>query len=118
MKEVQEIFNLFKNEAGMLLAWGLALSFTATGVAIFLKNILENGVSYFLFMINKRLGINVRVKVRGAKGTITGYNKRWIFIKTDIDDEIIIPIKNWQSEKWTLLNPDDCKDKTEQVNPR
>ena len=113
MKEVQEIFNLFKNEAGMLLAWGLALSFTATGVAIFLKNILENAVAYCLFMINKRLGINVRVEVRGHKGTIVGFNKRWIFIKTDDGDEIIIPIKNWQSEKWKLLDPanhkDDCK---------
>ncbi|MCK4897744.1 MAG: mechanosensitive ion channel [Anaerolineales bacterium] len=113
-KEVLEIFNMFKTEAAMLLAWGLVLSLTAAGVAIFLKNVLENGVSYFLFMVNKRLGINVRVEVRGTKGTITGYNKRWIFIKTDVGDEIIIPIKNWQSEKWKLLNPDDCKDKEEE----
>jgi hypothetical protein len=111
-KEVIDLFNLLKTEAAMLLAWGLVLSFAAAGVAIFLKNILENGVSYFLFMINKRLGINVRVEVRGHKGTITAYNKRWIFIKTDEGQhEIIIPIKNWQSEKWTLLNPDDCADK-------
>ncbi len=117
-KEVLEVFKLLKTEATMLLTWGLVLSFTATGIAIFLKNVLENGVSYFLFMINKRLGINVRVEVRGTKGTITGYNKRWIFIKTDADDEIIIPIKNWQSEKWKLLNPDDCRDDTQRVNPR
>ena len=110
-KEVLEVFNLLKTEATMLLTWGLILSFAAAGAALFLKNILENGVSYFLFMINKRLGINVRVEVRGHKGTITAYNKRWIFIKTDEGQhEIIIPIKNWQSEKWTLLNPDDCAD--------
>lgn len=118
LQEIQKLVEMFKNEASMLLTWGLVLSFAAAGIALFLKNILENGVSYFLFMINKRLGINVRVEVRGTKGTITGYNKRWIFIKTDADDEIIIPIRNWQSEKWKLLNPDDCRDKTEQVNPR
>ena len=110
LQELQQIANLLKTEAAMLLTWGLILSLAAAGAALFLKNILENGVSYFLFMINKRLGINVRVEVRGTKGTITGYNKRWIFIKTDVGDEIIIPIKHWQSEKWKLLNPDDCID--------
>ena len=112
-QEVIEIFKLLKTEATMLLTWGLILSFTATGVALFLKNILESLVAYWLFMVNKRLGINVRVEVRGIKGTIAGFNKRWIFVKTDDNDEIIIPIKNWQAEKWTLLDPanhkDDCK---------
>jgi hypothetical protein len=104
-REVIELFNLLKTEATMLLTWGLILSFTATGIALFLKNVLESLVSYWLFMINKRLGINVRVEVRGKTGTIIGFNKRWIFIKTDDNDEIIIPIKNWQSERWTLLDP-------------
>jgi hypothetical protein len=107
-KEILEAFNLFKTEASMLLAWGLVISFVAAGVALFLKNILENAVAYSLFMVNKRLGINVRVEVRGHKGTITSYNKRWIFIQTDDDGMIIIPIKSWQSEKWILLNPTDC----------
>jgi hypothetical protein len=113
-KEILEAFNLFKTEASMLLAWGLVISFVATGVALLLKNVLENAVAYFLFMVNKRLGINVRVEVRGIKGTITGYNKRWIFIKADDGGEIIIPVKRWQLEKWKLLNPDDCKDKEEE----
>jgi hypothetical protein len=112
--ELQQFSELAKSEGAMLLAWGLVISFAAAGVAIFLKNIIENTVSYFLFMVNKRLGINVRVEVRGTKGTITGYNKRWIFIKTDDGGEIIIPVKRWQLEKWKLLNPDDCKDKEEE----
>jgi hypothetical protein len=105
-QEVMDIFNLLKDEAVLLLTWGIVISFTATGVALFLKNIVENMVAYFLFMTNKRLGINVRVEIRQKKGTITDYNKRWIFIKTDDGGVIIVPIKGWQSEKWVLLDPE------------
>jgi hypothetical protein len=100
-QEVLQVVNAIKADA----MWALIVVLTSTGVALFLKSILESTVAYFLFMINKRLGINVRVEVRGKKGTIVGYNKRWIFIKTDDKDEIIIPIKNWQSERWMLLDP-------------
>ena len=104
----QQVFDIL-NAVKPIAVWSLVVVFVTTGIALFLKNILENGVSYFLFMINKRLVINVRVEVIGTKV---------IFIKTDADDEIIIPIKNWQSEKWKLLNPDDCRDDTQRVNPR
>ena len=100
-KEVLDIMQAIKAEA----VWALVVVFASTGLALFLKSILESTVAYFLFMINKRLGINVKVEVRGTKGIITAYNKRWIFVKTFENDEILIPIKNWQLEEWKLLDP-------------
>jgi hypothetical protein len=88
--------------------YGILKAAVAVGIALFLKARIENWVAYFQFMSNKKLGSGVKVSVRGKSGKITDYNKKWIFIDTD-EGEIIIPIKGWLSEKWTLLK--NSKDK-------
>jgi len=72
-------------------------------VILLLKGILENTVAWIQFSLNKRLGIGVRVMVRGKVGKISWYNSKWIFVSTD-DGEIIIPTRRWIKEKWTVLN--------------
>ena len=104
MSELQQVVEIFKTEASMLLAWGISISFIATGIALFMKSVIERWVSYYQFMSNKRLGIGVKVEVRGKMGKISDYTRKWIFIRCEDGNDIIIPIKNWLSEKWTLLN--------------
>jgi hypothetical protein len=92
------------NAIELKVLYGIFKVTVAVGIALFLKSRIENLVAYYQFMSNKRLGIGVRVKVRGEKGKIKDYDKKWIFVHNDDGDEIIVPIKNWLSEKWTLLN--------------
>jgi len=92
------------NAVELKVIYGIVKVSVAIGVAMFLKARIENLVAYYQFMSNKRLGIGVKVKVRGEKGKINDYNKKWIFIRNEDGDEIIVPIKNWLSEKWTLLS--------------
>ena len=92
------------NAVELKVLYGIFKVTVAVGVALFLKARIENLVAYYQFMSNKRLGIGVKVKVRGERGKIKDYDKKWIFIHNEDGDEIIVPIKNWLSEKWTLLN--------------
>jgi len=92
------------NAVELKVIYGIVKVAVAIGVAMFLKARIENLVAYYQFMSNKRLGIGVKVKVRSEKGKIIDYNKKWIFIRNEDGDEIIVPIKNWLSEKWTLLS--------------
>lgn len=92
------------NAVELKVIYGIVKVSVAIGIAMFLKARIENLVSYYQFMSNKRLGIGVKVKVRGEKGKIRDYTKKWIFIRNEDGDEIIVPIKNWLSEKWTLIN--------------
>jgi len=82
----------------------LLLKIMLAGVALLLvKGILENIVAWIQFSLNKRLGIGVRVMVRGKVGKISWFNSKWIFVKTD-DGEIIIPTRRWTLEQWMVLN--------------
>jgi len=82
----------------------LLIKLMLAGLAILLlKGVLENLVAWIQFSLNKRLGIGVRVMVRGKIGKISWFNSKWIFVETD-DGEIIIPTKRWMLEKWTVLN--------------
>ena len=92
------------NAVELKVLYGIFKVTVAVGIALFLKARVENLVAYYQFMSNKRLGIGVKVKVRGEKGKIKDYDKKWIFVHNESGDEIIVPIKNWLSEKWTLLN--------------
>lgn len=92
------------NAVELHVLYGIVKVSVAIGIALFLKARIENLVSYYQFMSNKRLGIGVKVKVRGEIGKIKDYNKKWIFVLNEKGDEIIVPIKSWLSEKWTLIN--------------
>jgi len=82
----------------------LLIKLMLAGLAILLlKGVLENLVAWIQFSLNKRLGIGVRVMVRGKVGKISWFNAKWIFVTTD-DGEIIIPTKRWMMEQWTVLN--------------
>ena len=82
----------------------LLIKLMLAGLAILLlKGVLENLVAWIQFSLNKRLGIGVRVMVRGKVGKISWYSSKWIFVETD-EGEIIIPTKNWSREQWTVLN--------------
>jgi len=76
----------------------------AAGVVLLLKSIVERWVAYYQFMSNKRLGIGVKVEVRGKIGKIRDYTRKWIFIRLEDGNDIIIPIKDWVNEKWELIN--------------
>jgi len=75
---------------------------------LFLKAILENLVAYVQFSSNKRLGIGVKVRVRGKPGKISWFNLRWIFVHTQ-DGEEIIAMKRWMYEQWAVLNNNNDK---------
>jgi len=81
--------------------WLLIQVMLAFGIGLFLKAKIESYVAYYLFKINNRLAIGVRVHIRGHDGIITSFNKRWIFVRT-AKGEIIVPIQQWQSEQWML----------------
>lgn len=82
----------------------LLIKLMLAGLALLLvKGILENIVAWIQFSLNKRLGIGVRVMVRGKVGKISWFNSRWIFIDVD-DGEIAIPMKRWMFEQWQVLN--------------
>ena len=90
------------NAVEIKVLYGIVKVVVAIGIAMFFKARIENWVAYYQFMSNKRLGNGVKILVRGKKGKIRDYDKKWIFVDTD-EGEIIIPIKSWLSEKWMLL---------------
>lgn len=99
-KEVLELLNNIELEVW----YTLAKAVVAVGAALMLKGVIERWVAYYQFMSNKRLGIGVKVGVRGRIGKIRDYTRKWIFIRCEDGNDIIIPIKNWISEKWELIN--------------
>jgi len=77
-------------------------------VVLFLKAMLENLIAYIQFSNNKRLGIGVNVRIRGKIGKISWFNLRWIFVRTQDSEEIIL-MKRWMYEQWAVLNNSDDK---------
>jgi len=100
-KQILNILNAIEPR----LWWFLLQTVIAFGIALAAKNYIDSLVSYFYFMVNKRLNINVKVEVRGKQGVITGYNRRWIFIRTDDNCDVLVNMKRWEFEQWVIVDP-------------
>lgn len=81
--------------------WMLIKLFGIAVIVLMLKGSIENIVAYTQFRIDRRLGLGVRVKVRGVEGQITDYTFSWIFIETE-KGIILVAIKRWRWEQWEL----------------
>jgi len=81
--------------------WKAAMAFV---IVYMLKQVLENVGNYLLFRFNKRLGLDVKVKVNGLEGIIVDYNMNWIIVRTTNGGKVIIPTNKWKSQKWEILN--------------
>ena len=72
-------------------------------IVLMLKGFMENVVAYMQFRIDRRLGLGVKVKVRGTEGKITNYTFSWVFITTE-KGVVLVAIKRWRFEAWELIN--------------
>lgn len=99
-KEILELLNTVELEVW----YTIAKAVVAAGVILLLKGMIERWVAYYQFMSNKRLGIGVKVGVRSKTGKIRDYTRKWIFIRTEDGNDILIPIKRWIYENWTIIN--------------
>lgn len=100
-KEILDIMNAVKPQ----LWWFLLQTLIAFAIIMAAKNYITSLVSYFYFVINKRLCINVKVEVRGKTGVITGYNRRWIFIRAEDNCDVLVSMKRWEYEQWSIIDP-------------
>lgn len=69
-----------------------------------LKQLIDNVVSYIMFVTNKDFNKNVKVIVNGKKGIIMDYNIRNIFIKVEGGNTMIIPITRWKLQQWEVVD--------------
>lgn len=100
--EILNIVNQIESEAFWLL-----LKLIGVGIVLLaLKGWMEGVVAYIQFRLNRRLGLGVKVRVRGAEGKIIDYNLSWILVETKSGIEII-SMKRQRFEKWTLLSNGD-----------
>jgi hypothetical protein len=83
----------------------LELTIIAIIVIIF-KRICENIANYFLFRWDKTLGNGVKVIVNGNEGVIENYDKVSIYIRTNTNDVLIIPISRWRLQSWVVKSFD------------
>jgi hypothetical protein len=84
----------------------LFLKFMGVGIVLLtVKGYMEGIAAYIQFRLDKRLNLEVKVRVRGIEGKIVAYNFSWIFVKHDNGMEIIL-IRRWRFEKWTIINGD------------
>lgn len=84
----------------------LFLKFIGVGVVLLvMKGYIESIAAYVQFRLQKKLGQDSRVRVRGKEGKIIDYNFSWIFVRTD-DSVEIISMKRWRFEKWAVVNGD------------
>jgi len=83
--------------------WALLKLFGVGIIVLVLKGFIENIAAYVQFRLDKRLGLGVKVQVRGIEGKIVDYDFSWINIKTK-DGMEIVAIKRWRMEKWMLVN--------------
>lgn len=98
-KQVLEIINQIEPQ----LFW-LLLKFIGIGIVLLvIKGHMESMAAYINFRLDKRLGLDVKVQVRGIKGKIIDYNFSWILIKHK-DGTELISMRRFRFEKWALLN--------------
>lgn len=84
----------------------LFLKFMGVGIVLLvIKGYMEGITAYIQFRLDKRLNLEVKVRVRGIEGKIVAYNTSWIFVKHSNGMEIIL-IRRWRFEKWTIINGD------------
>jgi hypothetical protein len=82
----------------------LFLKFMIIGIILLvIKGYIENIVAYIAFRLDKRLGLEVKVRVNGIEGKIVDYNFSWIFIKTESGMELVV-MKRWRLSKWAIIN--------------
>jgi hypothetical protein len=85
------------------LLW-LFLKLIAIGIVLLvLKGYIESAAAYINFRLDKRLGLGVRVRVRGIEGKIIDYSFSYILIEHK-DGIEIISMRRAKFERWTLLN--------------
>lgn len=81
----------------------LFLKFIAISIIVLVaKGYVESVVAYIQFRLDKRLGLGVKIRVRGIEGKIVDYSFSWILIEHK-DGIEIISMKRAKFEKWTLL---------------
>jgi len=67
-----------------------------------LNEIVSNISSWFMFRMNNKINIGVKVQINGDVGVISGYDMRFIHIKTQKGDEMLIPITRWKMMSWKI----------------
>lgn len=87
------------------LFWLLLKLFIAGIGVLLLKGFAESITAYVQFRLDKRLGVGVKVRLRGFEGKIIDYNFSWVFIKVESGIELVV-MKRWRFEKWAVLNGD------------
>lgn len=98
-KEVLDILNSIEP-----VLWGLLFKAALACLIVYMaKQVIENIGHYLLFRFNKRLGINVKVRLNGVEGIIVEYNVNWIIIRTNRNSKIVIPIKRWKFQQWEII---------------
>lgn len=97
-KIVLEIINSVSAE----LWWTFAKLFVAAIIILTLKNVVMSLAGMVRFAISKKLGVGVHVKVNGGDGVISNYNWKWIFIRKQGGDEMLVPMEKWQTLTWVI----------------
>jgi hypothetical protein len=100
--QIIEIMNSIEPAMWSML-WKAAAAFI---IVYMLKQVLENIGNYLLFRFNKRLGLDVKVKINGTEGMIVDYNLNWIIIRTTNGGKVIIPTNKWKVQQWEILGYD------------
>lgn len=104
-----EIINILNTIEPRL--WFMAAKIAvAIVLALIAKGFLENIAAYVLFRFNDDLNKRGRVRINGDPGTITGYNRQFIYIKLDDGFIRAIPVNRWKWYTWDVI---DVMDKDE-----
>ena len=97
-KVVLDIINSVSSE----LWWLFAKLFIAAVIVLSLKNIVTSLAGMIRFAVSKKLGVGVEVKVNGGDGVIVDYNWKWIIIRKQGGDEMLVPMEKWQTLTWVI----------------
>ena len=85
----------------------MAIKLIGAGIVLLvIKGYIEKIAAYLQFRWNKDLKVGVKVFVRGQEGVIENYTLSSIFIRTK-DRIIIISMRRWIYEGFSLMNQDD-----------
>ena len=90
------------NSVSAELWWTFAKLFVAAVVIMSLKNIVTSIAGMLRFAYSKKLGVGVHVKVNGGDGVISNYNWKWITIRKQGGDEMLVPMEKWQTLTWVI----------------
>jgi len=90
------------NSVSAELWWMFAKLFVAAIILMSLKNIVMSLAGMIRFAISKKLGVGVHVKVNGGDGVIANYTWKWIVIRKQGGDEMLVPMEKWQSLTWVI----------------